>query len=155
MQLNYSITFLQDKLGHNKVVKTLFDHGMATGFLMIVLKKSIHDRHDGFTDLLREKMGINQEAIGTVYILHYFINCSVARSKALCEASSTSEVTVTGSAIPHNRDRHLWGSCPRACRLAHLNRHHPTPSMRHPCMFLGKFFITGFLWYISTKRQLL
>ena len=67
MQLNeYSIPFLQDKFGHNKVIETLFDHCMDTGYLMTVLKKSIHDKDDGMTNLLREKIGINQEAIGTV-----------------------------------------------------------------------------------------
>ena len=108
MQLNkYSIPFFQDKNGHNKVVKTLFDHGMDIGYLVKVLKKSIHDKDVGFTDLLREKMGRNQEAIGTVYFMHYSINRSVARSKAPSESSSTSDVTVKDSAIPHNRDRHL------------------------------------------------
>ena len=67
MQLNeYSIPFLQDKFRRNKVIETLFDHGMDTGYLMTVLKKSIHDKDDGMTNLLREKIGINQEAIGTV-----------------------------------------------------------------------------------------
>ena len=67
MQLNeYSIPFLQDKFGRNKVIETLFDHCMDTGYLMTVLKQSIHDKDDGMTNLLREKIGINQEAIGTV-----------------------------------------------------------------------------------------
>ena len=108
MQLNeYSIPFLQDEHGHNKVIKTLFDHGMDHYHLMTVLEKSIHDRDVGITDLLRKKMGINQAAIGTVYIIPYSINRSVALSKAPSEASSTSEVNVTGSAIPHNRCRDL------------------------------------------------
>ena len=98
----YSIPFLEDKFGHNEVIKTLFDHGMDTGYLTTILKKSIYDRDGGITDLLREKMGINQEAIGTVYIMHYSSNRSVARSKSPSEASSTSEVIAT-----HNRDRHL------------------------------------------------
>ena len=67
MQLNeYSIPFLQDKCGHSEIIETLFDHGMDTGYLIRVLKKSIHDKDDGMTNLLREKIGINQEAIGTV-----------------------------------------------------------------------------------------
>ena len=135
MQLNeFSIPFLQDEFGHNEVIETLVDHGMDHCHLMTILEKSIRDIDVGITNLLRKKMGINQEAIGTVYIMHYSINRSVARSKAPSEASSTSEVTVTDK-----RDRHLCRLCPRACRLAHLNRDHPTPSMRHPCMFPRQF----------------
>ena len=89
MQLNeYSIPFLQDQYGQDEVIETLFDHGMDTGYLMTVLKKGIRDRDVGITYLLRERMGISQEAIGTTYINHYFINCSVARSKAPSEAST-------------------------------------------------------------------
>ena len=84
-----TIPFLQDNHGNLEVIDSLFDHGMDTGYLMTVLKKSIHDRDVGITDHLRKKMGINQEATGTVYIMHYYINRSVARSKG----SSTSEVT--------------------------------------------------------------
>ena len=108
MQLNeFSIPFLQDEFGHNEVIETLFDHGMDHCHLMTILEKSIRDIDVGITNLLRKKMGINQEAIGIVYIMHYSINRSVARSKAPSEASSTSEVNVTGSAIPHNRCRDL------------------------------------------------
>ena len=100
MQLNeYSIHFLQDEHGHHQVIKTLFHHGMDAGYLTKVLKGSIRRRNVGLTVLLREKMEINQEgAIGIVYIMHYSINRSLARSKAPSEASSTSDVTVTGSA---------------------------------------------------------
>ena len=67
MQLNeYSIPFLQDKCRQSEIIETLFDHGMDTGYLIRVLKKSIHGKEDGMTNLLREKIGINQEAIGTV-----------------------------------------------------------------------------------------
>ena len=76
----YTIPFLQDQYGQDEVIETLLDYGKDTGYLMTVLKKGIRDRDVATTYLLRERMGISKEAIGTAYIKHYFINCSVARS---------------------------------------------------------------------------
>ena len=67
MQLNeFSIPLLQDQYGQDEVIETLLDYGKDTGYQLIVLKKGIHDKDVGITDLLREKVGKNQEAIGRV-----------------------------------------------------------------------------------------